>query len=89
MCCLEEINQLLKRIEKAREMGVDLNLALKDRLAIKKAQSHQDEFDSETHRQKQEILEKTRIKDTPEVKRLFKLAQLGGASQRNSLQHIS
>ena len=65
------------------EMGVDLNLALKDHLELQKDQLLQDERDCDSERRKQENL------DLTEAKRLSTLVVMARTSKKNNLSNIS
>ena len=63
-CLIEESNNILRRIDNAREMGVSIDISHKDRVTIMKSNLLGDQRQEEIENKKLESIEKARINES-------------------------
>ena len=87
VCIIEEINNLIRRIDHARENNVDISSSNKERLGLHKSELLEDQRKEELENRKLESLEKARINESIKSAPPVSLQQLKGFS--NWLSYIS
>ena len=80
VCIIEEINNLIRRIDHARKNGLDINSSNKERLGLHKSELLEDQRKEELENRKLESLEKARINESIKSALPVILQQLKGFS---------
>ena len=94
---IDEVNQIMKRIDRARENGSDIDVSHKERLAVQKSNLLSDQKLEEQESRKEEAAEKARIHESVKAAPAITLQKLQGFSNwlswteqcKNILMNIS